>query len=70
MPEKGTVKWFNDAKGFGFITPESGKEDVFAHHSNILGEGRKTLNEGEQVTFETVMGHGGKQEAANITRSR
>ncbi len=50
---KGTVKWFNEAKGFGFITREDGG-DVFVHHSEIEGEGRKSLSEGEEVSFEVV----------------
>jgi len=48
----GTVKWFNEAKGFGFITPESGGKDVFVHHSAIQGSGFKTLAEGQKVKFE------------------
>jgi cold shock protein len=49
----GTVKWFDDAKGFGFITPEDGSKDVFVHHTAILGAGFKTLAEGQRVEFET-----------------
>jgi CspA family cold shock protein len=61
----GTVKWFNDAKGFGFVTPEGGGEDVFAHFSAIQGGGFKSLKEGQKVSFEVVRGPKGLQ-AANI----
>ena len=63
--ETGTVKWFNDAKGFGFITPDVGGEDLFAHFSEIRVEGFKTLQENQKVTFEVKTGPKGKQ-AANI----
>ncbi len=59
----GTVKWFNDAKGFGFITPDGGGEDLFAHFSEINMQGFKTLKEGQKVTFEIVEGKKGKQAA-------
>lgn len=55
----GTVKWFNDAKGFGFIVPEEGGEDVFVHHSSIQGTGFKTLAEGQSVSFEMEQGQKG-----------
>jgi CspA family cold shock protein len=64
--QKGTVKWFNDAKGFGFITPESGP-DVFVHHTAIASTGFRTLAEGEQVQFEVVKGPKGLQ-AANVQK--
>lgn len=63
---KGTVKWFNEAKGFGFITPEAGGKDVFVHHSAIKGTGFKTLAEGQRVTFETEKGQKGPS-AVNVT---
>ena len=52
----GTVKWFNDAKGFGFITPEDGSKDVFVHHSAVQGSGFKSLSEGQKVTFKLTQG--------------
>lgn len=63
---KGTVKWFNDKKGFGFITPESGP-DVFVHHSAIQSDGFKTLAEGDKVEFEIVDGPKGPG-AANVKK--
>jgi len=61
----GTVKWFNDAKGFGFVTPDDGGEDLFAHFSEINMSGFKTLAEGQKVTFDVTQGQKGKQ-ASNI----
>ena len=61
----GTVKWFNDAKGFGFITPDQGGEDLCAHFSAIQGNGFKTLKEGQKVTFDVTTGQKGQQ-AGNI----
>ena len=62
----GTVKWFNDAKGYGFITPEDGTKDLFVHHTNIVGEGFKTLAEGAKVEFESREGAKGP-EAISVT---
>ena len=62
----GQVKWFNDAKGYGFIEQEDG-DDVFVHHSEIQMEGFKTLSEGQQVEFEVTQGPKGPQ-ASNVTR--
>ena len=57
----GTVKWFNDSKGFGFITPDDGSDDVFAHFSNIDSNGYRTLEEGQKVEFEITQGPKGLQ---------
>jgi len=59
MRVTGTVKWFNDDKGFGFITREDGEKDVFCHHSAIQGEGFKSLAEGDKVEFDVVQGQKG-----------
>lgn len=64
----GVVKWFNDTKGFGFITPDNGGEDLFAHFSSINMNGFKTLKEGQRVAFEIAQGPKGKQ-ALNITKA-
>ena len=66
MP-KGTVKWFSDQKGYGFITSDDGQGDVFVHFSAIAGGGFKTLQERDQVEFEVVSGPKGKQ-AANVVK--
>jgi CspA family cold shock protein len=61
----GTVKWFNDSKGYGFITPDEGSKDLFVHHSNIVGSGFKSLAEGARVQFEQREGAKGP-EATNV----
>ncbi len=65
---KGTVKWFNDQKGYGFITPEDGEKDLFVHHSSIQGEGFKSLQEGQSVEFEMPEGQKGPQ-ASNVVKA-
>jgi CspA family cold shock protein len=64
---QGTVKWFNESKGYGFITPEDGGSDLFVHFSEIQGDGFKTLQEGDQVSFEEGQGQKGPQ-AKNVQK--
>ena len=66
MPQ-GTVKWFNDEKGYGFIEPDDGSEDVFVHFSGIAGGGFRSLQEGEKVSYEVTRGKRGMQ-AENVSR--
>ncbi len=67
MDMQGTVKWFNDSKGFGFITPDGGGKDVFVHHTAISGEGFRSLAEGDRVEFENEQGQKGPQ-AKNVKK--
>ena len=64
---QGTVKWFSDEKGYGFITPDEGDKDIFVHHTGIAGNGFKTLEEGARVTYEESQGRKGLQ-ADNVSR--
>ena len=68
MRLNGTVKWFNDSKGFGFITPEDGSRDCFVHHSAIQSDGFRSLAEGESVEFDMVEGEKGPA-AENVTKA-
>ncbi len=68
MAPEGTVKWFSDEKGYGFIRPDDGSEDVFVHHTGIAGDGFKSLQEGDKVTYEVTQGRKGLQ-AENVTRA-
>jgi CspA family cold shock protein len=65
---KGKVKWFDERKGYGFITPDDGGEDLFVHHTNILGQGFRSLNEGQEVEYEVGQGRKGPQ-ATNVRAS-
>ena len=65
----GTVKWFNDDKGFGFITNDDGGEDLFVHFSEIKMDGFKTLDEGAAVQFDVTTGQNGKLQASNVTKA-
>jgi CspA family cold shock protein len=67
MPQ-GTVKWFNQEKGYGFITPDEGGDDVFVHYTGIAGEGFKSLEEGEKVSYEVTEGRRGLQ-ASNVSKA-
>jgi CspA family cold shock protein len=66
MAQEGTVKWFNDEKGYGFISPDDGSEDVFVHYTGIEGNGFKSLDEGAKVTYEVTQGQKGLQ-AESVT---
>ncbi len=65
---QGTVKWFSEEKGYGFITPDEGGADLFVHYSGIVGNGFKSIDEGEKVTYEAAQGKKGMQ-AENVSRA-
>ncbi|MEJ2537522.1 MAG: cold-shock protein [Calditrichia bacterium] len=69
MPN-GTVKWFNENKGWGFIVPDDGGDDVFVHYSAINDEGYKTLKEGQKVAYELKLGKNGKYQASEVVKSQ
>jgi len=66
MAQEGTVRWFNEDKGYGFISPDDGGEDLFVHYSGIDGDGFRSLEEGAKVTYEATQGRKGMQ-AENVT---
>jgi cold shock protein len=68
MPQEGTVKWFNPDKGYGFVQPDDGGEDLFVHYSGIAGNGFRSLEEGEKVSYEATRGKKGMQ-AENVSKA-
>ena len=68
MAQRGTVKWFNEDKGYGFIKPDDGGEDLFVHYSGIAGDGFRSLEEGEKVSYEATQGRKGMQ-AENVSKA-
>ena len=68
MPQEGTVKWFNEDKGYGFVKPDDGGDDLFVHYSGIAGDGFRSLDEGERVSYEAAQGRKG-MEAKNVSKA-
>jgi cold shock protein len=69
MPQEGTVKWFSEEKGYGFITPDDGGEGLLMHYTGVRGTGFRALAEGQRVTYELTHGRTGSKRATNVTKA-